>query len=216
MSTKPRGFTLIEMLVAVGIFAVLGILSAQILSHSVRITDTIIDRSERLKQVQLALNVMSRDFSQYVYRPIRDELGDPIPGLILDSGNLLEFTRAGWINPKREWRSTMQRVSYMITDDAIYRRYWQVLDRAPDSVAIEQLLLKNVVEAEITVIDQSGDEHYFWPPTPVDRDGASPTPLALKISLVTDPVGNIGRHWILPFSSEFRLLQEENPEVEGT
>ena len=100
----------------------------------------------------------------------------------------------------------------MITDDAIYRNYWRVLDRAPDSIPIEQLLLTNVDKAEFTVIDRQGNEHYFWPPTQLDPDAGVPTPLAIKIALVTDPIGNIGRHWLLPIALEFHELEDNNPD----
>ena len=195
--TRLKGFTLIEMLVTVGIFAMLGVISAQILGHSVQVTEKIIDRSERLMETQLAMSVMSRDFSQYVTRSVRDELGDRMSALILDDGLAIEFTRAGWTNPTGALRSNLQRVSYHIAGGSIYRRYWQVLDRAHDTEPIEQLLLTNVERAAFAVIDETGDEHYFWPPVVANPNLQSPRPIGIKFSLDITPFSNIGRHWLL-------------------
>ena len=70
-----RGFTLIEMLVALAVFAVIGIISAQLLSQMISFTDTAQSRGERLVNFHRVVEIMRRDFQQLTYRSVRDELG---------------------------------------------------------------------------------------------------------------------------------------------
>jgi general secretion pathway protein J len=76
---RSRGFTLLEMLIAVGVFAVLGVLSTQLLQSMIRNQGAVSERADRLADAQRAMQIMQRDIMQLAQqRPIRDELGDPL------------------------------------------------------------------------------------------------------------------------------------------
>lgn len=110
-----RGFTLLEVLVAVSISAMIGVAAVQLLStvgDTSRATEA---RSADIAALQRFNQVVSRDISQLINRAVRDNYGDSQAGLLLDSGDYpLEFTRAGWRNSpvSEDPRSTLQRVAY--------------------------------------------------------------------------------------------------------
>ena len=137
-----RGFTLLEMLVALAIFGLLAVMSygglASVLEQQFR-TEA---EAERLAALQKAYLIMQRDIEQVVARPVRDGFGDEQPPLAGDQA--LEFTRGGWSNPLGRPRSNLQRVAYAWDDRQLRRYVWQVLDRAQDSQPLGQLLLENV------------------------------------------------------------------------
>ncbi|MCB1656922.1 MAG: type II secretion system minor pseudopilin GspJ, partial [Pseudomonadales bacterium] len=73
-----RGFTLLELLVAVAIFALLGVGSYRLLASTISVRDTAKAHDAALIQLQRSFIVMNRDLSQAVARPIRDQYGDAV------------------------------------------------------------------------------------------------------------------------------------------
>ena len=194
---RNRGFTLMEMLVALGIFAVIGVLSSQLLRHTITVSDVLIDRGDRLVEVQRAMSVMSRDFHQVVTRSIRDEFGDSAEHLVLDQFGSLNFTRTGWSNLMNRPRSNLQRVEYFLADGVLVRRYWPVLDRTEATESIDQELLADVEQLEFAIIDSDNVDHFSWPPLMASEAETPPTPVAIQLSIDIAPFGEINRLWLL-------------------
>ncbi len=112
---KQQGFTLLEVLVAVSISALIGVSAVQLLSSVGDTSRATQARAAEIAALQRFNQVVSRDISQFISRPIRDEYGDQQAALLLDSGDYpLEFTRAGWRNSpvSEDPRSTLQRVAF--------------------------------------------------------------------------------------------------------
>jgi len=202
MRTGTRGFTLIEMMVVLGVFALLGVIASQVVSGVIDNQAIINDRGSRLAEVQRAMQILQRDVVQMRARSIRDELGDPIAALLIDSSinseRLIEFTRQGWRNPLRQKRSELQRVAYLMREETLYRAYWSVLDRAPDSEPQLQQLLSDVDRLEFFALDVSGNEHSFWPLIG-DLAGDPNTQVAAIIMRIElKPFGIVERIWPVP------------------
>jgi general secretion pathway protein J len=193
-----RGFTLLEMLVALAVFAVLGLMSSQMVTRVLDVHKAAIERGERLGDLQRAMMMMQRDILEMSPRSVRDEMGDALPTMRLGSDIGIELTHDGWRNPLNQHRSEMQRVAYVARDDTLYRYYWNVLDRAEDTKPVVQELLHDVTAVEISAIDASGNEHAFWPL--VGDQGSDPsTNLAgVSVRLTVKPFGEITRVWDVP------------------
>ena len=72
---KILGFTLVEILVALLVFSVVGLLSARLLSQSVDNQNNLQDRGQRLAEIHRAMRVLQRDILQLSRRKIRDAQG---------------------------------------------------------------------------------------------------------------------------------------------
>lgn len=195
-SKTRRAFTLLEMLVALAVFAAVGVMSSRILSGMVDLAENTRVRGDAFSDLQRAMAIVQRDVEQLTHRSVRDELGDRIAPAAIGSDMLLELTRQGWQNPLAAARSEMQRVAYVVEDNRLVRLFWQVLDRAPTSEAREQTLLEDVGDVEFVAHDDNGETHRFWPQMNDDTAGLA----AIGLSLETTNYGRIERLWLVPAS----------------
>ena len=197
--TSPvKGFTLIEVLVAFLVFAIIGVISAQLLSQTVNAQGDLSERGERLGDVHRAMQIIQRDIMQLVDRPIRDNYGDPLQALVIGSDGAIEFTRAGWRNPLQLPRAEIQRVGYLLQDNKLMRGYWPVLDRAQDTEPAYQTLLHEVDRIEFYALDASGNEHTFWPQAGTDQQDPALALVGIVLRIEIAPYGVVERVWEVP------------------
>ena len=201
-SNKTLGFTLVEILVALLVFAVVGLLSTRLLSQSIDNQNNLQDRGQRLAEIHRAMRVLQRDIVQLSRRKIRDAQGEELPALIVSDQGAIEFSRVGWRNPLRQPRSEVQRVGYRWQDEKIIRGYWLTLDRSYDAEPAYQTLLENVEAIEFFAVDQLGNEHKQWPLDPeanvVTEEGEALYLAAILVRAEIAPYGMIERIWRVP------------------
>ena len=199
---RVAGFTLLELLVAVAIFAVIGAMAYGGLQNIMDQQQQTGQHSERLKALQLVYRVLQRDLEQIVNRPIRNEFGDSVEALIGGSGfSGVEFSRAGHPNPAGFLRSEIQRVAYIPDQDRLLRRSWRVLDRAQDSQPDEQVLAEGMVEFAMRFLDQNREWQDSWPPLQVPGGGSTGLPLAVEVKLELEEVGVLS--WLFRVPQSF-------------
>ncbi len=195
---RNLGFTLMEMLVALTVFAVIGLLSAQLMGHTIGNHERLGERSNRVTEAQRAMLVLKRDITQLARRPVRDMLGDPRQAVLIGNDGLMEFSKFGWRNPLRQPRAEVQRVAYLVRDGDLYRAWWRVLDRAPDSEPALQKLLTDIEQIEFFALDASGQEHNYWPLLGEDAEHSDRQLVAILMRLEFAPFGVVERIWPVP------------------
>ncbi len=191
---RQRGFTLLEIIIAVGIFAVVSALAYGGLNSILRASQHTQAASQALQRLQLAMSLIHQDLTQVVFRPITNEFGEQEPALFTpqDATLALSFTRRGWKNPANQTRATLQRVAYALEDGQLYRQYWFHLDRAPNEQPIRMPLLKGVSELKLRFLDSQKEWRERWPPLSMTTQPV-PLPKAVEITLVTEQWGDIQR-----------------------
>jgi general secretion pathway protein J len=196
---RAHGFTLLEMLVALAIFAVLGAIAYTGLNAVLRTRASVDQAAGRLAALQTTLNRMQRDIEQAVLRPIRDAYGDSRPAL-LGGGTYelpLELTRGGWSNPLQRRRATLQRVAYRVQNNQLIRMSWPVLDRAPDTKPYESRLLTQVDSLRIRFLGSDHQWHTYWPILGTDGTPQNALPNAVEVTLNLHDWGQITRVFAL-------------------
>ena len=196
------GFTLLELLVAIAVFAVLAIMSYGTLSNVLLAQSQTREAAQQLNRVQKAMLHIERDLLQVVVRPIRDDTGTPFPALAgAEFGHYrLEFTRTGYPNPNNAARSYLQRITYAMPDDEehkLYRYIWPSLDRGEIQEPHKLLLLDDVEELVLHFYDNQGEEHSSWPP-PTSQQSLISMPQAIKVVLKLKSMGEIWRLLEIP------------------
>ncbi len=116
---RARGFTLIELMVAIFITAIVFALGYGAINQAVNSRDALEERQERLLEVQTAMRVISQDINQITPRAVRDPSGNSMQPVLESSSNsqpFLQLTRGGWANPAGVQRPTVQRVAYILRE----------------------------------------------------------------------------------------------------
>lgn len=164
---RQRGFTLIELLVAMAIVAVIGVMALGGISNVIDQQTIARERTERWREIQLAMRIVAQDLQQTHPRPIRDETGRTHePAFLADPSAqfALEFSRGGWSNPAGFPRGTVLRVAYDLEDDLLVRFHWPVADRTLSTPPVRTELLSGVQTMEVRFFDASGQPSFEWPP----------------------------------------------------
>ena len=195
---SQRGFTLIEVLVALAIVAVIGVMAFEGLSQAIRQQSLASARAERWREIQLAMRVVTQDLAQIHPRPTREELGESFQPSLLASPTAqfpLELSRGGWSNPGGFSRGTVLRVAYAWENDALLRFTWPVADRTLATPPQRTELLTGVANLEVRFRASSGEWFSEWPPRQLDgamRFVSVPRAVELAVELE-----DFGREWRL-------------------
>jgi general secretion pathway protein J len=190
---KQGGFTLFEMLIAVAIFAVMGVIAFGGLSQMTRTGQAIVEANDRLSDLQFAVVYFSRDWTQVSPRKIRNQYGDEESNIIIEDG-IVTFTRSGWSNLLGHKRSSLQRVQYLVVDKQLVRRHWRSLDQGIGELPLQVVLLDRVESMEVELLVAQGEPIRSWP-LDSSREGA---PIVLAFRLDLSDMGEITRLLEIP------------------
>ena len=206
--SRQAGFTLLEVMVAFLIFAIVGLGAHQFLRNMINTRDITHDRNTVISSTSRAFTLMQRDFSQLVDRQVRSEYGESMPPLLIGNGEYsVEFSRSGWNNPARLPRSNLQRVAYALNEDGeLQRHFWLVMDRAEDSEPITQTLIADIEDFRVNVMNREGD---FTDGLP-DFDNSARLPRAVEIIVTHKKLGELRKIFSVVNTAE-RNLSQANP-----
>ncbi|HTR00279.1 MAG TPA: type II secretion system minor pseudopilin GspJ [Candidatus Acidoferrum sp.] len=205
------GFTLVELLLAVGLTAVVAALAYAGVSRGVQASTALETEVAALTELQRAFDVMETDLTQARQRPLLLGLGYREPAFAsgVDSGVLLTFTRGGAMPAPQALRSELLRVRYVARDGALWRQHWPQLDRSEvQQRPHETMLLASVDEVRVefleppsataplslTVLQAGGGPWQTqWDSEAPARALTSPLPLAVRVTLTTARFGQVQR-----------------------
>jgi general secretion pathway protein J len=195
MNSQVRGFTLLELLAAIAIFAVMALMAYGGLSAVLRARATVETSLARTAEVQKAIYRLQSDIELARARPVRDEYGDIQPAFVSREASReiprLEFTRGGRRNPRLQARSAFERIAYGVKDGSLVRYSWTTLDRAQDDTLTEIPLLDGVESLDWRFLDLQREWHPSWPPRNSQQEQFDLMPIAVELRLRTKDWGEI-------------------------
>lgn len=196
---RARGFTLLEMMAAIAIFAVFATVAYGSLNALIDLYRQGEVQVERMAELQRTLSLLGDDLLQVQPRGIREEFhGDFVHAVLAgeDKAYALEFTRGGRSNPGGARRSTLQRVAWSLDGERLVRTHWAMLDRAPESPAVVTPLLDGVMRAEWRFLDGDGEWHVTWPTLDRLEGVHDDVPSAVEVTLELRDWGEVSRVFV--------------------
>lgn len=196
---RQKGFTLLELMVAMSIFAVVSLLTMGGLSSVLDTQEHTEKNMQRLSRFQMTFTIMSRELQQLSNRSIRDEYGaatDSISNVTSDDIDGIEFTHHGRFTLGDT--VSLQRVAYYLEDKQLVKKVWSVLDRVEDSKAVKQIILEDIDEFDVSfyslkqseiTANQEANSEILWQESLVDDAQL----LAIKITLRSDDYDELYR-----------------------
>jgi len=215
MVSKPgaRGFTLVEVLVAMAITALVAVVSYSSLSAALVSAERLRVSAQRAQEIGQVMAMLSRDIRQTASRTVIDEFGQRTPAVMGGelARDMLTVTRAGWHNSTGAPRGTLQRVDWWLEEETLWRGYFPVLDITPGTERIETAVLDGVERFEVRflpnvaaleinrddVIDRRNWED-SWVADLSQPDQGLPPPAAVEVTMEVSGLGEVTRLYVLP------------------
>lgn len=216
---QPGGFTLLELLVVLGIFAVMATMAYGGLDTVLNARQSIDTALRRTAQLQKAYWIMRDDFQNGSDRTVIGDSDNRLPALrTQETDRQVGFTRFGWPNPLDLPRSTLRRVGYLYRGDRdqLLRRIWPVLDRAPSTQPVDTVLLGGITRMRWRFLDDHGQWHRQWPASGGATSGgdvAGP-PRAVELTLETDSWGRL--RWLFSYGEPAITAPSSPPAVSAS
>jgi general secretion pathway protein J len=191
---RARGFTLVELLVALLILALLSVMGyravASLTDSEVRLSA----EAARWRSLEALFARLEADLRQAQPRAVRRG-NDVVPAWLgsvdLDGNAVLEFSRAG---PEfsLEAGSAGQRLGYRLRNGTVEVLYWPYLDAAPQTAATAYALADGIARLTLAYFDRSGAWRERWP---VAAD--APLPRAVRVEVVLTQGERVERWLVL-------------------
>ncbi|WP_112288127.1 type II secretion system minor pseudopilin GspJ [Rahnella sp. AN3-3W3] len=186
-TTKQQGFTLIEVMIAMAIFAMLSLLAYQILSASVKNSEIAQEHTARLNEIQTAFSLLERDLIQILPRQSNTE-----EAFLSTTETSLRFTTIGsYAAAEPLSASDLAQVEWSITDHALTR---SVNPQPSPSLSDASTL------STLTMLTGVRTLHWrFYSTGWTDRwSEASTFPAAIELVVTLEDMGEIRRLFLLP------------------
>ena len=191
------GFTLLEMLIAIAIFALIG-LAANTVLHTVMQNDTITrEFGAKLKAMQQGFGIIERDLNQMVARTPRLLEGGRATTVFQTGDNMLDseseslvFFRLGWLNPDGLLpRGSLQSVAYVVIEGNLERWYYPYPEPEIGAEPIKTIVMKKVISVEYAFFSDDKWER---------KTDATKLPKAIAMEIEFEDIGKVQRKFLLP------------------
>lgn len=191
-----RGFTLLEVLIAIAIFSVVSLSSFTIFDTVLSSEQASKTRTGRMNELQRAFLLIERDLTQIARRSIRVNGEKPLEGYIhtdessfFSETQAIGFVRNGWTNPGLLLpRSDMQSVAYQLNEETLERMHFNFVDAVPGEEPKVRPLITGVTSLKFDFFN--GKE---WQ----EELAAGTVPLAIAIEIELEDYGLLRRQYLV-------------------
>lgn len=195
-----QGFTLIELIVAIAIFAIISVIAYRIISALVITKNVITETQNKWGDLTFTMNRLDEAWSRAIPLVIRDASGAILPafqGKNNLSGNTdaqLEFSLSGIIGDSVYGPVPPQRIGFRFINHNLYLLTWPVLNRVLTTSPQVNLLLSGIDSFQVSFLNTDQKWYDNWP---LNITGITRLPQAFKIRIQLSTKEEIVRQWAL-------------------
>ena len=186
MIRRQDGLTLLELLLAMAVFSLVGAMAYSGLNSMLNQSEIVAENRAALEQLGDAVALFESDLRQHAARPVRG-LDGRMQASLQGNEQSLWLTRAGFAaaNPDSP---RVGRVGWERRGAVLQRQVQDVLDAAPSTRPRLEPILDNIVDLRFGYRDSIGELHRRWP-----SDQAGGELVAIELELQTERFGRIRR-----------------------
>lgn len=205
---KQQGFSLLEVLLALLIFSVIGLATEGLVSSSIKYQEKVVTKTEQLEDIAEVALRMRSDFLQIINRSV--ELHDSTrEAALVGSSSSIRFTKSAWENPLESKRPNYQRVTYVTSKNDLERAHSQWLDIA-DAEDVASKYFKNIKDVGFQYLNAQMEWVPSW-----DSENIGRLPRAIKVFFSTTGFTDVERVFEIPsFETEEAESTAEETSIE--
>lgn len=180
---KNKGFTLIEVLIAIAIYAVVIAIASMVLSNILTKSSGLLTQSTSFNQLQRTITLLQHDFIQTIDRPILNETNEQEPAILSPRRSNNFILELSVYQTNRPFfaanQSDIRRIGYQLKNKQLVRLVWSTLDRLSNNHS-KQVLLDNIESLDWQYLADNQVFYDTWPPYNVETTDL-PRAIQMKI-----------------------------------
>jgi general secretion pathway protein J len=194
-----KGFTLLEILVALAIFALLTAISYTGLNAVLDSREQLAAENQKWRDLALVFGRLEQDIANAAPRSIRDSSGLNAPALAGQQNRRnvdepqLALTRTGFAGRAGNL-AALQRVGYRLKERNLEQLVYPVLDQAPLTLPQALPLASGISAFQLRYLDARGAWQPNWPVAGIQ----DAMPAAVEVAITLAPEERITRIFLLP------------------
>lgn len=193
---RHLGFTLVELLVSIAIFAILSALGWKIFDYLIKIKDRNQVYEQQLFELQDAYQLLLRDSLQII--PTTANINGQLKPALSLSENTLQFSKGGVSDPLKEGLAPYERIEYRYvpSEKILYRLKYKNLNIVSSEQPVSSTVLKNVDQFQVVVLNPQPLTQ--WPDPAVDLNQSQNLKILPRGMKVNFNIAGTEYEWIFP------------------
>ncbi|HKJ71061.1 MAG TPA: type II secretion system minor pseudopilin GspJ [Gammaproteobacteria bacterium] len=194
------GLTLLEVLVAMAIFALVATAGYTALQQGIAVDDRLQGTRDFWRRLQSVVSLMDNDLGQARNRapraPAREwslAFRGSESGGSGNKGQLFRLTRGGHTSFREGPVSPYQRVAYRYRDGTLYRATWARLDAPTATQGEESRLIGDLQSVRVRYLNRENRWIPSWPPEGASPEDPPGLPRAVEVTLAFKDRGSFRR-----------------------